>query len=101
MQIEAEEIKPPPKEEPEIDWDLFKADVGFKHMILEIDIAVTMRTELLTSDDPTQQLKYERARKWFKRLQPVKFIGTAIYLLMPFVEKPSWCIVAPDIPATG
>lgn len=48
-EIDADEVLPNPDEEyhtdvPEIQngivWDEFKADVGLKHMILEIDIAI-------------------------------------------------------------
>ena len=64
-ECEAEEFKELAKEEPLICWETFKSDVGFKHMILEIDIAIAERTSIKKGDDAFQQQRYDRYRKWY------------------------------------
>jgi hypothetical protein len=53
-ECEAEEIDGDKKEEPDIDWESFKADVGFKHMILEMDLAIVSRTALIKTENHYQ-----------------------------------------------
>jgi hypothetical protein len=89
------------KEEPLICWETFKSDVGFKHMILEIDIAITERIAIKKGDDGFEQQRYDRLRKWYERMAPLKFLALVIYMLLPVVEKPCWCITDSRIAASG
>ena len=70
-EIDPDEVLPNPDEEDHkdvpdiqtgINWDEFKSDVGLKHMILEIDIAILMRNAILHVDDPELQARLDKIR---------------------------------------
>lgn len=81
-----------------IDWELFKSDVGLKHMILEIDIAILLRESILIVDDPVMQAKLNKVRKFVESTEWLKLFCFWIYFIIGFFERPGWCVLKGFLP---
>ena len=73
-------------------WDDFKGDVSMKQLIADMDKAIKRRRRLYYSDNPAEQDKIEAFRKQYKRWKPIKILALTLYMLLPFFEKPGWCL---------
>lgn len=47
---------------------------------------------LYISDDPAEREKIANFRKQYYRYKPLKIVALTLYILLPFFEKPGWCI---------
>jgi len=68
-----------------------------KQLISVIDRSIKRRNRLFIgeTEEETKQIQEKRERiQWWK---PVKLIALTLYMLLPFFEKPGWCIQNPEI----
>ena len=50
------------------------------------------RMKLIVYKDPEAQAKVDNFKKNYMKLKVLKYIAVSLYLLLPFFEKPPWCI---------
>jgi len=74
------------------DWSEFKADVSMKNLINALDKSIKRRRRLYISDNPEETERINAYRKTYFRYKPLKLIALTLYILIPFIEKPEWCI---------
>jgi len=67
------------------------ADVSSLDLITKMDRGIKRRLRLIDTPDA------DKARKWSKRIKPIKMLLIIIYCLLPFIETPAWCIANPEI----
>ena len=79
------------------DWKDFKEDVSMKTLIDKLDRAIKRRRRLYISDDPEETKKIADFRKQYSRYKPLKILAMILYVLLPFFEKPGWCIKNSEI----
>ena len=92
MDVDIGELTKPEKELMEQDWGEFKSDVSMKQLINQLDRAIKRRHRLYLSDDPEESARIAEFQKQYKRYKPVKLIALTLYVLLPIMEKPGWCI---------
>ena len=63
-----------------------------KNLIASLDKAIKRRMRIYISDDPEEMQKIENFRKLYNKLKPLKLVALFVYMIMPFLEKPGWCI---------
>ena len=63
-----------------------------KNLIASLDKAIKRRMRIYISDDPEEMQKIENFRKLYNKLKPLKLVALFVYMIMPFFEKPGWCI---------
>ena len=80
------------KEMMKVDWSEFKDDVSKKQLISQIDKAIKRRHRLYISDDPEEAKRIENFRLRVQKFKPFKIGALLLYCLLPFFEKPGWCI---------
>jgi hypothetical protein len=91
------EIKEKERALMEQDWSAFKTDVSMKTLINQLDKAIKRRMRLYISDDEAERERIAAFRKQYYRYKPLKMIAMTLYILLPFFEKPGWCIYNTDI----
>lgn len=74
------------------DWSDFKADVSMKTLINTLDRAIKRRRRLYMSKEQAETDYIENFRMQYDRYKPIKLIALSLYMLLPFFEKPGWCI---------
>lgn len=74
------------------DWSDFKGDVNMKTLINTLDRAIKRRRRLYISDEEAETEYIANFRKQYGRYKPIKLIALTLYMLLPFFEKPGWCI---------
>ena len=52
---------------------------------------------LIQKEDPEEQAALDAFKSVYKKLKPLNWIVLAIYILIPIFEKPSWCVLNPEI----
>jgi len=82
------------KELTEEQWSDFKSDVSMKSLIKQIDDSVKRRRRLYYHEDADETAKMVEFRKQYRRYKPLKLIALTLYLLLPIMEKPGWCVMA-------
>ena len=63
-----------------------------KNLIASLDKAIKRRMRIYKCDDPEEMEKIENFRKLYNRLKPLKLVALFLYMVLPFLEKPGWCI---------
>ena len=63
-----------------------------KNLIASLDKAIKRRMRIYLSDDPEEMQKIENFRKLYNKLKPLKLVALFVYMILPFFEKPGWCI---------
>lgn len=53
--------------------------------------------KLIQKDDPDEQEKLDAFKKSYKKIKPLNWVVITIYILIPLFEKPSWCVLNPNI----
>ena len=81
------------------DWSNFKEDVSMKTLINTLDRAIKRRRRLYISNDKEESLYIENFRKQYDRYKPLKIIALTLYMILPFFEKPGWCIKSSSLNA--
>ena len=74
------------------DWSDFKNDVSMKTLVNTLDRAIKRRRRLYVSHDTIEEEYIANFRKQYDRYKPLKLISLTLYILLPFFEKPGWCI---------
>ena len=74
------------------EWKEFKEDVSMKTLIDKLDRGIKRRRRLYISDHPTETQKIADFRKTYSRYKPIKYVAIVLYILLPLLEKPGWCI---------
>ena len=74
------------------DWSEFKADVSMKTLINDLDKAIKRRMRLYLSDDTEETERMASFKKKYLKYKPIKYLALTVYLIIPFFEKPGWCI---------
>ena len=68
-----------------------------KQLIANMDKTIKRRRRLFYSDDPEEQQTLDSFRKQYKRFKPIKILALALYILLPIMEKPAWCLKSDKI----
>lgn len=63
-----------------------------KTLINDLDKAIKRRMRLYISEDEVETEKIAAFRKQYYRYKPLKLIAMTLYMVLPFFEKPGWCI---------
>ena len=79
------------------DWNDFKGDVSMKTLMDKLDRAIKRRRRLYLSDDDAETESIAAFRKMYSRFKPMKLVAMVLYVVLPFFEKPAWCIKNADI----
>lgn len=74
------------------DWRDFKEDVSMKTLINEIDKTIKRRRRLFIADTEEGEEKIKNFRTKYSRFKTVKLLALALYMLLPIMEKPGWCL---------
>jgi len=56
---------------------------------------------MIKYDDPVEQAKLDLFKERYNRFKFVKHIAFALYMFLPFMEKPAWCIDNPAVDVKG
>lgn len=78
-------------------WADFKGDVSMKTLINQLDTAIKRRRRLYYHEDPEENQRIQNFNVTYKRFKPIKLIAMVLYIILPFFEKPGWCIYNNDI----
>ena len=88
----------------ERNWnDVIGDDVSMKQLISSIDRAIKRRRRLYHSKSKDPEIakqeneEIEKKKKRIKMSKPLKYLALTLYILLPFFEKPAWCIQNPEI----
>lgn len=81
----------------DMDWDAFKGDVSMKQLINTIDRSIKRRNRLLIAEDEEGSKLFEDTRLKIQKWRPLKLLALTLYVLLPFFEKPGWCIQNSEI----
>ena len=86
------ELSAPEQELWDLDWDAFKGDVSMKQLINSIDKSIKRRNRLLIAEDEDGSTAFSNFRKQVQKWRPIKMLALGLYVGLPFMEKPGWCI---------
>lgn len=70
-----------------------------KSLINKLDRAIKRRLRLYMSDDPDETASIVNFRKQYSRWKFMKYIALTLYITLPFMEKPGWCLHNSEIVA--
>ena len=71
-----------------------------KTLINGLDKAIKRRMRLYISEDEAETAKIAAFRKQYYRYKPLKLLAMTLYIIIPFIEKPGWCIHSTEIDET-
>lgn len=75
----------------------FKGDVSMKTLINKLDLAIQRKRRLYYHEDETENARIQKYRATNKRLYFLKYIAIALWITLPFFEKPAWCMYSREI----
>ena len=79
------------------DWSEFKNDVSMKTLVNTLDRSIKRRRRLYMSHDTIEEEYIENFRKQYDRYKPLKLVALTLYMILPFLEKPGWCIKSANL----
>ena len=74
------------------EWQEFKENVSMKQLISTIDRSIKRRNRLYIGETEEETKTIQEKRERIQRWKPVKLIALTLYMLLPFFEKPGWCL---------
>jgi hypothetical protein len=78
-------------------WETLKEDVNKKTLINQLDRSIKRRNRLFVAENEEDRQAIADFRKFYKRIKPIKLVAMALYIILPFFEKPAWCIKNSEI----
>ena len=68
-----------------------------KNLIASLDKAIKRRMRIYKCDDKDEMQKIENFRKLYNKMKPLKLVALFLYMILPFFEKPGWCIDSDEV----
>jgi len=74
------------------DWSEFKGDVSMKTLIQDMDRSIKKRRRLYISKNEEEMTEISNFYKQYNRFMFLKYAALFMYMLLPIMEKPAWCL---------
>ena len=68
-----------------------------KTLINKIDKTIKRRMRLYEAETEEEKERMESFHKNYSRFKGLKLVALGAYIILPFFEKPGWCLDNPDI----
>ena len=68
-----------------------------KTLISNMDGAIKRRRRLYNHEDPEEEARIKKFKERYKRFKFIKSIAFVLYIVLPFFEKPGWCLLNSEI----